>query len=439
MRSVKAPFHKILASGPLGRVLKDPVFWVITILTLGHTFIHYAAYIPDFGRIFRGLPYFNLHILHELEYLGIIAIAAYRYGWKGGVALILLTLTASIPFILTPFVFGYDPRPGEFRDRAIEVGATLALGALLTFLANEVVRRRDRLISTIAALRATHGELAESEGALRRSEARFRDLVENTNDFIWEMDAQGRYTYCSPSVVSLLGYAPQDLLGRSALEFMAAGEAERLGRQLLPLISSERPYHNFVCCFQGKAGALVHMECSGNPAYDELGHFKGYRGVDRNITERMQREEERARHAVELEKAFHNLQDTQQQLIQSAKLASLGELVAGVAHELNNPLTGIWGTAQLLMRSKLDDAAKANVELIHDESERSVKIVQNLLSFARKHRPEKQCASINEALLKTLELRAYEIRVNNIDLVTDLQEDLPQTWFDFNQMQQVFL
>lgn len=150
-------------------------------------------------------------------------------------------------------------------------------------------------------------------------------------------------------------------------------------------------------------------------------------------------EEARHKSSAELERTFHELRDAQEQLIQAAKLVAIGELVSGVAHELNNPLTGIWGLSQLVAAKDLDPQLKGDLEMINAEASRAVKIVQNLLSFARKHAPEQTWASVNEAVEKTVELRAYGMKVNNIDLETDLQPDLPEARFDFNQMRQVFL
>ena len=129
----------------------------------------------------------------------------------------------------------------------------------------------------------------------------------------------------------------------------------------------------------------------------------------------------------------------QERLLQSEKMVSVGQLVSGVAHELNNPLTGITGFAQLLLARDLDDEMKRDVETIYGEAERASKIVQNLLSFARRKRAEKEPADLNVLVERVLELRTYDFRVKNMDLELDLDPDLPKTMVDANQIQQVFL
>ena len=111
-----------------------------------------------------------------------------------------------------------------------------------------------------------------------------------------------------------------------------------------------------------------------------------------------------------------------------------------LAHELNNPIAAIQGFAQLLTaRNDLDETTKKDLGIIYRESQRAAKITQNLLSFARRHEPEKHLISLNEVIEKTLELRAHQMKVNNIELVVDLAADLPKTMADFFQMQQVFV
>jgi signal transduction histidine kinase/ActR/RegA family two-component response regulator len=128
----------------------------------------------------------------------------------------------------------------------------------------------------------------------------------------------------------------------------------------------------------------------------------------------------------------------QERLLQSEKMVSVGQLVSGVAHELNNPLTGIMGFAQLLLARDLDEATRRDLTTIHGEAERATKIVQNLLSFARRRHAEKEMADLNVLLERVLELCTYELRVKGIELELDLDPKLPETMVDANQVQQVF-
>jgi two-component system NtrC family sensor kinase len=127
----------------------------------------------------------------------------------------------------------------------------------------------------------------------------------------------------------------------------------------------------------------------------------------------------------------------QGRLLQSERMASVGQLVSGVAHELNNPLTGVTGFAQLLLARDLDDQTRHDVEIIYSEAERAAKIVENLLSFARRRKAQKGLADLNTLLQRVLELRSYDLRVKNIELELDLDPRLPRTMVDPDQIQQV--
>ena len=129
----------------------------------------------------------------------------------------------------------------------------------------------------------------------------------------------------------------------------------------------------------------------------------------------------------------------QEQLIISDRLASIGELVSGVAHELNNPMTGIIGFSDLLLAQDISDDIKQDLEIINKEAKRTAEIVKGLLTFARKQKTEKQPVNINEVIQAVLNLRAYEHKLNNIEVDTHFVPDLPEIIANSSQLQQVFL
>jgi two-component system NtrC family sensor kinase len=125
--------------------------------------------------------------------------------------------------------------------------------------------------------------------------------------------------------------------------------------------------------------------------------------------------------------------------LQTEKLAAIGQLVSGIAHELSNPLTSIRGYAQLLLARDSRKDRVAHAEQIYREAERAGRIVQNLLLFARKARAVRKAVQLNEVIERTVHLRAYELRLENIDVELDLEPDLPVVRGDGDQLQQVML
>jgi two-component system NtrC family sensor kinase len=142
----------------------------------------------------------------------------------------------------------------------------------------------------------------------------------------------------------------------------------------------------------------------------------------------------------ETRQAYDHLRRTQEQLLHSEKLAAVGQLISGVAHELNNPLTAILGYSQLLTSSgQVGPLAIGYTEKIYKQAQRTHRIVQNLLSFARQHKPERMPVRVNTILEDTLALRDYDLRMGKIRVHLDLLQDLPEISADAHQLQQVFL
>ncbi len=133
------------------------------------------------------------------------------------------------------------------------------------------------------------------------------------------------------------------------------------------------------------------------------------------------------------------LEEAQSQLVQAEKMSVVGQLVSGVAHELNNPLAGVLGYSQLLLRMEVPGEVRQGLEKIESEADRCKRIVQNLLIFARRNKPQTRPVDLNAVVESVLELKEYQFRVDNVRVVKDLDPRLPRTMADSGQFQQVVM
>ncbi|NNJ11682.1 response regulator [Chloroflexales bacterium ZM16-3] len=274
------------------------------------------------------------------------------------------------------------------------------------------------LLATLADYAAIAIENARLYEQVKLSERRYKDLFANAYDMIFMLDRKLRITSINKVGAQITGYPVQDLVGQPlwtlcAAESWAAAQVHLQslldGQSVLPF-ELELAHHN---------QDPIYLEVSAHVMQNGGNKPAGLHCIARNLTDRRRLE---------------------QQLIQSEKLSAIGQLVAGVAHELNNPLTSVSGYAQLTLRDKgLSDDTRQDIEQIHTQAERAAKIVQNLLIFAREHTPERSKVAINEVLKSALALQAYQLRVDNIAVELDLAPDLAATVADPHQLQQVFL
>jgi signal transduction histidine kinase/ActR/RegA family two-component response regulator len=177
--------------------------------------------------------------------------------------------------------------------------------------------------------------------------------------------------------------------------------------------------------FIRRDGSALWAELKMNFMRDTTGRPIGILGVMRDSSERKKAEEQRREFEQKAQLVSH--------------LASVGELSAGVAHEINNPLTGVIGYAELLMQEDVPEHIKNDLEIIRDGAKRVADIVKGLLTFARQTRPERKLVDINQVLGVSVRLRAYELETGNIKVTAKLAPDLPLTIADPGQLQQVFL
>ncbi len=260
-------------------------------------------------------------------------------------------------------------------------------------------------------------ERERAEEALRESEERFRTILDNAVDGILLADLETKKFYTgNKAICQMLGYSLEEISNLRVTDIhpeknlpYVLEQFEKQSRREITL-SQDIP-------LKRKDGSVFYTEANSSPV--TIAGKTYLIGIFRDITERRQ---------------------MQERLIVTDRLASVGELAAGIAHELNNPLTGVIGFSDLLMRRKdIPEDIREDLTVINREALRASRVARNLLAFARKHGEEKEPTDINKVIRLVLELRAYEQRVHNIEVKSQLAADLPVVMANDFSLQQVFI
>lgn len=287
-------------------------------------------------------------------------------------------------------------------------------------------------LNTAAAVRDNAGRVVRYQGALmdvterREMERRLhqqqefaRRLVDSFPDLILVLDTAAHYTFVSPRCKEILGY---DVEEAQSMGFGGRTHPEDLPAALAlykDIIAGQQTFASLEIRVRHKLGEWRRIRFNFSPLSDEKGSIEGVVLSGRDVTD---------------------LKRLEEQLIQAEKLAAMGQMLAGVAHELNNPLTAILGVTELLReREGADDSTKRQLELTHRQARRAARIVQNLLEFSRPASPLKRPLDLNNLLERTLQLQEHLLRRNNIEVDFHPQADLPGVIGDANQLIQVFL
>jgi two-component system NtrC family sensor kinase len=242
-------------------------------------------------------------------------------------------------------------------------------------------------------------------------------ILSNTQSLILVADTAGLISYANRRWYDA-GYEQRELLGRPLLELAAPNFSRSLAEAVHSTLNGQQ-VDNLELEFVRRSGATGKYSANLSPMRDEQGTVTSIVLVLTDITDS----------ALLRDKLVH-----------AEKLAAVGQLVSGVAHEVNNPLTAILGFTDLLMENPdLPEGARKDLRVILQEAQRTKQIVQNLLSFARQMPPQRNPVQLNAILRRTIQLRSYDFTSHGIDVIEHLDERLPEVIGDGHQLQQVFL
>ena len=311
------------------------------------------------------------------------------------------TVLATLPVFLLP-VLGYSVLYIQPLG-----GAGDSFRALLTGL------------MTVAGLGVLTLRLAAQGGELQRADARMRLLAaatEQTGDLILITNADGGFELANDAFVRALGYSRDELAGLGFGDLVDRGSGS-----LAAHISSEvqtRGVWRGTLLRQRRDGSTFPAACTVVALRDVTGRITHFVGAERDIGQELK------------------LRD---QLVHSERLSAIGELVAGVAHEINNPLQTIIGSVELLLEDRPDTGSRHDLEIVRREAARAGQIVRNLLSFVRRSAPDRVTADLNDIVRSVVELRGYHLQQRNITLTTDLQAAAAPVLVNREEIQQIIL
>ncbi|MBI3744842.1 MAG: PAS domain S-box protein [Chloroflexi bacterium] len=383
-------------------------FLIIAVLLVGHSALHYATLLPG-GHHVENLPFFDLHMLHEAEYLVVIAYAAYIFRLQGGLLALGASGLASIPFILSSKIHGLDSTETGFsvsgysystpdytsggavsysygmdtiKNNAIEVGVLLLIGAVLVVLNELWARERDRRVQTAQRLQA---------------------VIDSSPSAIVATGPSGDVRLWNGAAERVFGWSKDQAVGKP------------VSFALQPNGAATSTYD---ATATRKDGTRVDIQVSQGELRDAKGQAEGSLYVVNDVTQYRRLE--------------HELQQMQ-------KLDSVGRLAGGVAHDFNNLLTPIIAYSDMAMHS-LEPGRPEKEDLGHvvQAAKRAAELTKQLLAFSRRQLLDPQVTDLNEIALEVEHLLRRVIG-NNIELTCSLDPQRLLVKVDPVQVQQVLM
>ena len=261
----------------------------------------------------------------------------------------------------------------------------------------------------------------QAEENLREAAEEWRTTFDSITDLVSIHDRDFKIIRVNKALADTFKTHPKELIGKTCYEVLHGTKESPTDCPHMQTLETKKPATAEF--FDPRLG--VHREVSTSPIFNEKGEVIGSVHIAKDITKRKQAEERE--------------KQLQQELNLSSRLASIGEMAAGIAHEINNPLTSVIGFSELLMERDTPEDIKQDLKIINENAQRVVTIIRNMLAFARPKGKGKEYMDINSIVSRVLEVRSYEMKTGNIAVTPQLAPDLPRTMADDGQIQQVLI
>jgi PAS domain S-box-containing protein len=295
-------------------------------------------------------------------------------------------------------------------------------------------------------------EWKQAEEALRESEERYRNILESIEDGYYEVDLAGNFTFFNGSMCKIMGYPRDELTGMNYKHFTVQEDIQEVYQTFNRVYATGTPARILDHGIRRKDGIKRYVQLSVSLMKDAKGQPIGFRGIKQDITERKNMEEERARlikkvqkKNKELLKFNQDLKEITLQLVQSEKMSALGELTAGVAHELNQPLNGIKIISQSLLRDiekdrfEQDKLGEELTEVV-TQVNKMAEIIDHMRIFTRKSEGIlEEMIDLNTVIEGPFKLLNQQLKSHDIEVVTQLAPALPRLKGDPIRLEQVFM
>ncbi|HEY0704483.1 MAG TPA: PAS domain S-box protein [Candidatus Acidoferrales bacterium] len=261
-------------------------------------------------------------------------------------------------------------------------------------------------------------ERIEVEERLRQEQEFVRQLVANFPEMIAVLDLQGKFTFVSSRIQELLGRSADEVIGKSLITLAHRDDISRLESSLAQFVKGNLKHEQIEYRTRHADGSWRMVRASVSPLYGANGKISGIVASARDVT---------------------GAKEAEKQKLQKEKLAAMGEMMSGVAHELNNPLTAILGVSDLIRDRAADDVTRRQADIVLKQARRAAGIVQNLLAFSRPSALASQKMHPEEILQRVVEQQKESLRQKNVNIEVKTAAGLPFIEADPRLLQQVFV